>query len=244
MSTNNSSGSEQEGGDKPSFDKPPQAGPPPGAPSDPYGTPPPADTPSDHASGHASDRPPGYGAPYGAPPGGQASPYGGSPYGAPYGAPPPGGSPYGNVGEGPVPGMPPLGSWSNRIVAKVLDFLMMLILAVLVSLPFADLTSNNGWIGPIWLAYAFYLVYEGLMLGRDGQTVGKKLFKLRVAMLVDGSIPTGNAAWIRSATFVLPAVICCGALWWPVDGLFGVFDKPYRQCIHDKAAKTVVISTA
>ncbi|MEV4614010.1 RDD family protein [Kitasatospora sp. NPDC049258] len=233
MSTNDPSGHEQEGGDKPSFDKPPQAGPPSGAPSDPYGTPPPA------PGGAPQDAPPGYGAPYGAPPGGQ-----GTSYGAPHGAPPPGGSPYGDQGAGPVPGMPPLGSWPNRITAKVLDFVMMELLAIVVSLPFSDLTRQNGWIGPIWLGYAFFLVYEGLMLGRDGQTVGKKLFKLRVAMLIDGSAPTSNAAWTRSATFVLPAVICCGGLWWPVDGLFGVFDKPYRQCIHDKAAKTVVISTA
>ncbi|MER8185462.1 RDD family protein [Kitasatospora sp. NPDC094015] len=237
MSTNDPSGHEQEGGDKPSFDKPPQAGPPSGAPSDPYGTPPPA-----APGGNPHDAPPGYGAPYGAPPGGQGSSYG-SPYGSPYGAPPPGGSPYGQQGAGPVPGMPPLAGWPNRITAKVLDFVMMEILAIVVSLPFSDLTRQNGWIGPIWLGYAFFLVYEGLMLGRDGQTVGKKLFKLRVAMLVDGSAPSSNAAWTRSATFVLPAVICCGALWWPVDGLFGVFDKPYRQCIHDKAAKTVVVTT-
>jgi uncharacterized RDD family membrane protein YckC len=140
--------------------------------------------------------------------------------------------------------MPPLGTWPNRIVAKVLDFLLAEIAAWLILLPVDNYGTNSGWIGPVWLGYGIFLVYEALMLSRDGQTLGKKLMKVRVAMLVDGSTPRSAAAWTRSATFVLPAAICCGGFWWPIDGLFGVFDKPYRQAIHDKAAKTVVVSTA
>ncbi|MDH6577146.1 RDD family protein [Kitasatospora sp. MAP5-34] len=178
--------------------------------------------------------PPQDGSPYDAPGG----------YGAPYGAPPPVyGAPHA-PGAGPVPGMPPLGSWPNRILARLIDFVMIEAVAALVVLPFVNLGNQNGWVGWVWLGGALYLVYDGLMLSRDGQTVGKKVMKVRVAMLVDGSSPTNSAAWTRAATFIVPALVCCGALWWPVDGLFGVFDKPYRQCIHDKAAKTVVVSTA
>jgi len=221
MSTQDPSGPEpEEGGGKPSFDKqPPEAGTPSGAPSDPYGAPPPPPP-----AGSPYDTPGGYGAPFGAPP---------PTYGAPH-AP----------GAGPAPGMPPLGSWLNRIVATVLDFVMIQAIAAVIVLPFTDLDNQNGYVGATWLGYAMFLVYDGLMLSRDGQTLGKKLMKVRVAMLIDGSIPTSAAAWTRAATFVVPALICCGLLWWPVDGLFGVFDKPYRQCIHDKAAKTVVVSTA
>ncbi|GAA4850786.1 RDD family protein [Kitasatospora terrestris] len=228
MSTYDPSGTEPEEGGKPPFDKqpPPQA---PQAPS----------------AGSPYDTPPGYGAPYGAPPGGAGSPYGaGAPQGSP---PPPGqphGAPYGAPGAGPVPGMPPLGSWPNRILARVIDFVLVEVVAVLVLLPFVNYGRQDGWVGATWLGYGLYLVYEGIMLSRDGQTVGKKVMKVRVAMLVDGSSPTPGAAWTRAATFIVPALICCGALWWPIDGLFGVFDKPYRQCIHDKAAKTVVVTTA
>ncbi|MDH6126662.1 RDD family protein [Kitasatospora sp. GP82] len=236
MSNQNPSGPEPEGGGKPSSDKqqPPAAG----TPSDPYGTPPP---------------PPPAAGPYGAPP--PQPPQGGpydtpGSYGAQYGAPPPGyGSPYppgpgAEPGTGAVPGMPPLGSWPNRIAAKLIDYIGIQIIAAAIVLLFSNLSEQNGFVGATWLGYAMYLVYEGLMLSRDGQTVGKKLMKVRVAMLSDGSSPTGAAAWIRSAVFVAPALLCCGLLWWPVDGLFGVFDKPYRQCIHDKAARTVVVSTA
>ncbi|WP_354640738.1 RDD family protein [Kitasatospora camelliae] len=216
MSTNEPSSPEPEGGGTPpSFDKQPPPG-----------------------GGSPYDTPPGYGSSYGAPPGGT----GGSPYGAP---PPSGGhgSPYGTPEGGPVPGMPPLGKWLNRIVAKVLDFVMIQAIAIVVLLPFARFDNQDGWVGSTWLGYILFLIYEGLMLSRDGQTLGKRLMKVRVAMLVDGSPPNPSAAWTRSATFVVPALICCGALWWPIDGLFGVFDKPYQQCIHDKAAKTVVVTT-
>ncbi|WP_441245903.1 RDD family protein [Kitasatospora sp. McL0602] len=229
MSTYDPSGNEPDGGGKPSFEKqpPPAGGPsngPSGTPSDPHGTPPPP------PPGSPYETPGGYGAPYGAPP---------PAYGTPYQQP---GAPY-TAGPGPVPGMPPIGSWLNRIVARVIDFVLVQAIATLIVLPFVSLGSQNGWVGAAWLGYGLYLVYEGLMLSRDGQTIGKKVMKVRVAMLVDGSAPAGSAAWTRAATFVVPALLCCGALWWPVDGLFGVFDKPYRQCIHDKAAKTVVVST-
>ncbi|MER7704206.1 RDD family protein [Kitasatospora sp. NPDC097605] len=236
MSTYNPSGPEPEGGGKPSFGKqPPQSGggTPEGAPSDPYGTPPPDGGPG------------AYGGTYGGAPAGP--PHGQNPYGqSPYDQPPPGYGPagYGAPGGGPVPGMPPLGSWPNRILARLIDYLLVQIVAVLLVLPFASLSDRSGSAGAFWLACALYLVYEGLMLSRDGQTLGKKAMKIRVAMLVDGNSPTPSAAWTRAAVFILPAVLCCAGLWWLIDGLFGVFDKPYRQCIHDKSAKTVVVSTA
>ncbi|MFF7455161.1 RDD family protein [Kitasatospora sp. NPDC008115] len=241
MSTYDPSGPEPEGGGKPSFGKqPPQSGggTPEGTPSDPYGTPSSADPPPDGGPG-------AYGGTYGGSPTGP--PYGQNPYGgSPYDQPPPGYGPtgHGAPGAGPVPGMPPLGSWPNRILARLIDYLLVQIVALLVVLPFASLSDRSGSATAFWLACLLYFVYEGVMLGRDGQTLGKKAMKIRVAMLVDGNSPTQSAAWTRAAVFVLPALICCAALWWLIDGMFGVFDRPYRQCIHDKAAKTVVVSTA
>ncbi|MGW4893402.1 RDD family protein [Kitasatospora sp. NPDC004240] len=240
MSTHDPSGPEPEGGGTPSFDKQPPrqgGGTPEGTPSDPYGNQPPP--------GGPSDRPGAYGGEYGGAPGG--SPYGQNPYGqSPYDQPPPGyGQPgHGQAGPGPVPGMPPLGSWPNRILARLIDYLLVQVVAILIVLPFASLTDRSGSAGSFWLACAIWLIYEGVMVSRDGQTLGKKAMKVRVAMLIDGSTPTPAASWTRSAVFILPAVVCCAGLWWLIDGLFGVFDKPYRQCVHDKAAKTVVVSTA
>ncbi|MDH6135246.1 putative RDD family membrane protein YckC [Kitasatospora sp. MAA4] len=226
MSTYDPSNPEPEGDGKPSFDKkPPQPG------SQANGTP---------ASGSPYDAVPppsaepfGGGAPYGVRPGG---PYDSADPSSPYRAPGYGGP------AAPVPGMPPLGSWLSRIVARLIDYVIIQIVAFLLVLPFTGFGSRDGWTGGVWLFYGLYLIYEGTMLSRDGQTLGKKVMNVRVAMLIDGSSPNGSAGWTRAATYTLPAVLCCG-LWWLADGMFGVFDKPYRQCVHDKAAKTVVVST-
>ncbi len=249
MSTYDPSGTEPEEGGKPSSGKqPPPTGGTPGAPSDPYGTPaqpPPSDP---YGTPPSSPTPPPGGNPYGSP-----GSYGGTYGGAPYDQSPPGQAPgqgfgpahgQGMPGAGPVPGMPPIGSWPNRILARLLDYVMIQIVAILLVLPFASLGDRTGSTGAFWLACVLYFIYEGTMLSRDGQTLGKKAMKVRVAMLVDGNTPTGSAAWTRAAVFIVPAIVCCAALWWIIDGLFGVFDKPYRQCLHDKAAKTVVVSTA
>ncbi|MFD5462715.1 RDD family protein [Kitasatospora sp. NPDC127059] len=235
MSTHDPSGPQSEGGGQPSFDKQP---PPPGG-----GTPegePPGPTPS----GTPTEGPGAYRGSYGGPTPGQ-NPYGGhQPYDQhPPGYDGPGPGAYGTPGGGPVPGMPPIGTWPKRILARLIDYVLMQAVGVIIVGPFVDLSTRQGTTEAFWLGCAIYLVYEALMLSRDGQTLGKKAMKIRVAMLIDGNPPTPAAAWTRAAVYILPAVVCCAALWWVVDGLFGVFDQPYRQCIHDKAAKTVVVTT-
>ncbi|MFE6054636.1 RDD family protein [Kitasatospora sp. NPDC056446] len=239
MSTHDPSGPQPEGGGKPSFDKQsPQPGgsTPEGEPSGP--------TPSNGPSGGETGGPGAYQGTYG------QDPYSQDPYGRnPYDQPPPGQGAgygpgaYGAPGAGPVPGMPPIGTWPKRILARLIDYLLVQAVGVIVVAPFVDLSERNGSAEAFWLGCAIYLIYEALMLSRDGQTLGKKAMKIRVAMLSDGNTPTQSAAWTRAAVFVLPAVLCCAVLWWLIDGLFGVFDKPYRQCVHDKAAKTVVVTT-
>ncbi|MGA5820630.1 RDD family protein [Kitasatospora sp. NPDC094028] len=236
MSTYDPSNPEPEKGGKPSFDKQPSQ--PGGGPSDS-----PSDSPSGSPSGGEPDGPGAYGGTYGGAPAGAYGQYGNQ-YGRnPYDQPPTGPAGYGTPGAGPVPGMPALGTWPRRILARLIDYLLMQAIGAAIVAPFVDLGTRNGEASAFWLASLIYLVYEALMLSHDGQTLGKKAVKIRAAMLVDGSTPTQAAAWTRAAVFILPAVLCCAGLWWIVDGVFGVFDKPYRQCIHDKAAKTVVVTT-
>ncbi|TVL89178.1 RDD family protein [Streptomyces sp. SAJ15] len=214
-------------------DEPPSPPPPPGA-------------------GGGGPRGPGPSWPGGAGPGEQG-PYGGGPYGGgpsgggPYGAPPPGG-PYGDrYGADPLAGMPPLGSLPRRLCARIID-------ALLVGIPLALVVAFvRGGYDPYdptdstTMAVAgsvVYFVYEGLMLSHSGQTVGKKLMRIRVAMLSDGAIPRGQAGWLRAAVYSLPELVpYCGFVFWLVNVLWCTWDRPYRQCLHDKAATTVVVST-
>ncbi|MEU6970164.1 RDD family protein [Kitasatospora aureofaciens] len=245
MSTHDPSGPQPEGGGQPSSDKQPPTpggGTPEGQPPRPTPSDEPYGSPTGASTGAPSEGPGAYQGNYGGPTHGQ------SPYGQPpYDQPPPGYGPgpgmYGAPSGGPVPGMPPIGTWPKRILARVIDYVLIQVVGVIVVSPFVDLGTRQGSTEAFWLGCVIYLVYEALMLARDGQTLGKKAMKIRVAMLVDGNTPTQAAAWTRAAVYILPAVICCAALWWIIDGLFGVFDKPYRQCVHDKAAKTVVVTT-
>ncbi|MER0245535.1 RDD family protein [Streptomyces sp. HSW2009] len=200
---------------------------------------------------------PGSGSPYGGPTGG---PYGDQPGGGgfggggfggqpPYGGDPYGGDPYGGAAD-PLAGMPPLGGLGRRLVARIVDALIVAIpVSVIMLLSFGgydptdpDDTAKSSATSVVFAL--IYFVYEGLMLTSRGQTVGKKLMKLRVAMLSDGANPVGQPGWYRAGTYALPQIVpCCGFVFWLVNVLWCTWDRPYRQCLHDKAGKTVVVST-
>ncbi|WP_414168971.1 RDD family protein [Streptoverticillium reticulum] len=184
------------------------------------------------------------------PPGSGEPPYPGSGSVPPYGGPGGPGSPYGNEygAADPLAGMPPLASRFRRLIARIID-------GLIVSIPVSAIFSAATWGWDPWrdnakstglgiLISVVYFVYEGLMLTTRGQTVGKMAMKIRVAVLENGAVPAGSVGWTRAAVYNLPEVVpCCGFVFWLVNVLWCTWDQPYHQCIHDKAAKTVVVST-
>ncbi|MCT2591251.1 RDD family protein [Streptomyces sp. N2-109] len=214
-------------------------------PEDPFRKRPPSEPSSEPPSQSSSGEGRPSGSPYGQP-GGAGSPYGGAPpppgYGDPYGT-----GPYGDAGGAtdPLAGMPPLGSRGRRLVARIIDALLIgipvgIILGVIGGFDYDD-TDTGLWQGSAYTLV--YFVYEGLMLSKSGQTVGKRLMKIRVAILQDGAVPAGPPAWIRAVIYQLPSLVpCLGTLFWLLNVLFCTWDKPYRQCLHDKGAKTVVVA--
>ncbi|MER5306183.1 RDD family protein [Streptomyces sp. NPDC002773] len=238
------------------FLKRPQEPPPPSA-----GQPPPSS---------GGDQPP----PGGPPPGNPYGPSGGSPYGpsggSPYdnGMPPPpppygGGGGAGGYGAGyggtdPLSGMPPLAESGRRILARIIDWLIIAIPLAIIGIPFDIYTratengndfgdtvnSLNGGSQLVFqlITIVAYVAYDTVMTARNGQTIGKKLMKLRVAMLNDGSTPPMSQSLLRAVVLWLPALICCACLWPLLILILILIDKPYKQGLHDKAAKTVVVS--
>ncbi|MFI8435948.1 RDD family protein [Streptomyces sp. NPDC079020] len=191
-------------------------------------------------------------------------PSAGSPYGSPPPPPPP--PPYepggygGYGGADPLAGMPPLAQPGKRIVARLIDFLIVSIPLYLISLPWGgaiDVTSDNGNDGfgdavgnsysghqLVWslIGLVVYVAYDTYFTHKDGRTIGKRLLKLRVAMLNDGRVPDINPSLMRAVVLWLPALLCCPCLWWLINIVLMFTDKPYRQGLQDKAAKTVVVS--
>ena len=188
--------------------------------------------------------PGGGGGPGGTPPYGGGEP----PYGGPY--PPPPGSPYGGgpnaqQAADPLAGMPPLANRGKRLLARIIDALIIFIpLGVILGFAFGgydyDTTMRGFWQDLV--ATLVYFAYEGYMLTTRGQTLGKMAMHIRVAILDNGAIPAGQVGWTRAAVYSLPPIVpCCGAVFWLVNVLWCLWDRPYHQCLHDKAARTVVV---
>lgn len=187
-------------------------------------------------------RPPPSGSPY------DRSPYDRSPYDqAP--PPPPSSSPYGNdPGPDPLLNMPPLANRGRRLLARIVDALIVGIpVYVVAGAAFRnfDYANTGASYGESVIYAVVYLAYQVFMLPRYGQSLGKKLLKVRVGMLADGTLPTTEAALKRESVYALvPIIPCCGSIFWLVNVLWCTWDKPYQQCLHDKAGKTVVVSAA
>ncbi|MFC1413392.1 RDD family protein [Streptacidiphilus sp. N1-12] len=175
------------------------------------------------------------------------NPYNGTPYGDPTPAPLPYYNPAGAGAPAPAD-MPPLGGLGERLVARIIDWVLMIVIGTaLATAVVLGSSIDDVYIVAVSLLVASVLgfVYEGLMLSRSaGQTLGKRVMKLRVAVLADGSVPGGAPAWIRSAVYWLPGALtslCLPLLFSLLNVLWCTWDKPYRQCLHDKAAKTLVV---
>lgn len=91
----------------------------------------------------------------------------------------------------------------------------------------------------VLFSYLLYYIYEVEMMHRSGQTLGKRVMKLRVVPLDPAQRLTRGLAAKR---FLIKWVV--GSLvpfFSYLDGLWQLWDKPYRQCLHDKWPRTVVI---
>ncbi|MFI1421710.1 RDD family protein [Streptomyces sp. NPDC020731] len=198
------------------------------------------------------------------PPGGPETPGPGSPYDTPGGPPPPpeggggpyaggGGGPYGGAPgpSGPLAGMPPLADSGRRTLARVIDMILVGIVVWLLTWPFGvseyDVDGDRINVGNSFaqsaVAAVLYIAYDTFMTARNGQTLGKKWLHMRVADLADGSNPSTQTAFIRALVLWLPFAFCCACVWTAISGGWSFFDRPYKQGLHDKAAKTVVVRT-
>ncbi len=82
----------------------------------------------------------------------------------------------------------------------------------------------------------FGLLYEALPTARWGRTLGKKLFGLEVRDIEAHEPPTFGAALRRWLVYSIPGLLVVGV----VGVLWCLFDRPWHQCWHDKAAHTFV----
>lgn len=139
----------------------------------------------------------------------------------------------------------PLASRGRRFFGSLIDSLA--ILPVLIPLIYADqfipLTEMPDWqldlIGTVLFMGTFCAV-NTFWLARDGQTLGKKLLKMRITDLYGRQVPVGRILLLRYLV---------GALfgWIPLVGnIFPLLDALFifrgdQRCIHDLIAGTKVV---
>lgn len=189
------------------------------------------------------------------PTGGSGSPYGDQP---PYGSQPPppyggGGDPYGGGGypTDPLAGMPPLADSGKRTLARIIDMILVGVVVWLLTWGFGvteyDVDTDKVEYGKSFVqslvAAVLFIGYDTFLTARTGQTFGKKLLNMRVANLDNGATPSVQTSLIRAAVLWIPFAFCCACIWTVICGGWSFFDKPYKQGLHDKSAKTVVVST-
>ncbi|WP_067181169.1 RDD family protein [Microtetraspora niveoalba] len=187
--------------------------------------------------------------------------YGQPGYGQPYGGP---------VAEAIPPGAPaPLAEWWQRLVARLIDAVIIGIPYAIVSTVIAAIVITQASFNPttgvftesggVFLASLLTSIvaavimsgYEFLLLKQRGQTVGKIVMGIKVVP-VGGALPPGglasDAAVKRAGVLYGPQFLG----WIPVVGLllnifslinvlWQLWDKPLQQALHDKAAGTVVV---
>ncbi|WP_433345077.1 RDD family protein [Micromonospora sp. CA-111912] len=253
----------------PTYPTPPAGGQPPAAGGV---APPPAPAPQGYAV-PAQPGPTGY-----APPGASAGPPPSPGWTGPPGyAPPPGWAPPPRPGFPPVPVAPngqPLASFSDRLLAHLIDSAVAGAVAMVLFLPvfmifafriFGGIDQAHpagtyyaadagdfitGFILPLLLAelvlfvlmLGLYWLYHVEYLRRTGQTLGKKVMKIRVVPLDPNQTLDRGIAGRRYLVQFVGAMFVPGLSY--VDGLWQLWDKPWQQCLHDKFARTVVVKVA
>ncbi|MFR0352864.1 RDD family protein [Streptomyces sediminimaris] len=191
------------------------------------------------------------------PPGGQPPPHQEPPPGGP--PPPPGTGPYaagapsggGAYPHDPLAGMPPLAASGRRTLARIIDLILVGIVVWLLTWPMGvhEYNVNGSRIeygksfAQSVVAAVLYMAYDTYLISSSGQTLGKRWLNMRVADLSDGSTPSVQTSLARAAVLWLPFAFCCACVWTAISGGWSYFDRPYKQGLHDKAAKTVVVST-
>jgi uncharacterized RDD family membrane protein YckC len=136
-----------------------------------------------------------------------------------------------------------LAGFGARLGASLIDAVIlavpMLVLLVVGRGPLAA-----GGLAQTALGQAMAIVYGGWLVARYGRTVGMRALNIRVVPLEPRDELGAGQAWLRAAAFNLPSMLpVVGVMWVFVDCLWMLWDKPNQQTLHDKIARTVVVTT-
>ncbi|WP_214107418.1 RDD family protein [Acrocarpospora catenulata] len=168
------------------------------------------------------------------------------------------------------PGVPaPLAEWWQRLVARLIDGVILgvvvyLIIGRIIASAFSttetvsvlgvsaqvQTVSFTGLLLSAIISVLLYGAYEFFLVSRDGQTIGKKVMKIRIVKLgapLQGGVDTETLIK-RIGVLYGPQILGFNTVLNMIAGIFSLvnvlwplWDKPLQQAIHDKVAGTVVV---
>ncbi|MFC3577852.1 RDD family protein [Streptomyces yaanensis] len=150
----------------------------------------------------------------------------------------------------------------KRLAARLLDTLVLAAITGVAAVPLGtkaidhingkiDAAKQSGQTVTVWLLdgttsvylaivlavlLGFGVLYEVLPTAKWGRTLGKKLCGIEVRDIEGHEPPAFGPALRRWLVYSVPGLLVVGV----VGVLWCVFDRPWRQCWHDKAAHTFV----
>ncbi|MGW5614875.1 RDD family protein [Streptomyces sp. NPDC003877] len=150
----------------------------------------------------------------------------------------------------------------KRLAARLVDTVVLLGLTAVAAVPLGgkavdhvdekiEAARLSGETVTVWLLDGTTSVYLGIILAvlllagilsealptaKWGRTLGKKLMGLEVRDIEGHDAPEFGAALRRWLVYSVPGLLVVGV----VGVAWCLFDKPWRQCWHDKAAHTFV----
>ncbi len=149
------------------------------------------------------------------------------------------------VAQPAVPAGLTLAPISRRVAGLIIDQLIVAFPVAIVALalgytPTNTITSRSLLFFNIALT-AVLFVYQTLMIGRLGRTVGKIALGTRVVRLTDGRRPDWSQSAMRSLVpLALEAIPRIGVFLWLMVYSVAMWN-PLRQGLHDRAAGTLVV---
>ena len=179
---------------------------------------------------------------------------------------------YGGAYGGPPGRDPALAEWWRRLLGRLIDVAAVAVVLLPIAIPilspsFSKLEriasrypnlstpqaqsafsgAETKFLGVLYtvslIAAAVWFLYDAIQHARWGQTLGKRALSTRVVSAYDGSPVSTVAAVKRAAVYALiPVIPLLGTFFAALNELWLTWDRR-RQCLHDKAAHTIVVRT-
>ncbi|MDQ7910663.1 RDD family protein [Phytohabitans sp. ZYX-F-186] len=161
----------------------------------------------------------------------------------------------------------PLATFTDRLLAYLIDYGVLLCVALVLAVPafvifflavgpdLFEVRPDGTPVEPSFVEFFVPLllieiglfavllvvsyVYYVEILFRSGQTLGKRVMKIKIVALAPDTALTRRSAAKRWLVAHVATNFVPGFLY--LDGLWQLWDKPHQQCLHDKFAATVVV---